>query len=177
MTGTNEGQVSGNHPVRPFFKGLVRRGLAQVNLDDEPAVCYVANLMADFMSTDQLYPIRDPAGNRLEYLSDLVVEAHKVVEPGLRLDRFRYLGDLTLFMLGLFPERFQRGRHAMAREFYRIQGRSSYSTVAGLVAAPSEPVFRSLAEHYDQYVGGLHQVSLYTRDPFYQYMFRQFGVS
>ena len=124
MTGMTQGSVSGNHPIRPFFKGLVRRGLAQVDLVQEPAVCYVADLMTDFISTDQLYPVHDGDGNRMEYLSDLVAEAHKAVEPSLRRDQFRYLGDLTLFMLGLFPERFLRGRHAMTREFYRIQGRS-----------------------------------------------------
>ena len=173
-----EGQVSGDHPIRPFFQDLVRRGMAQVNLTEEPAVGYVADLMTDFISTDQLYPVRDASGNRLEYLSDLVAEAHKAVEPDLRRDQFRHLGDLTLFMLGLFPERFRRGRQAMAREFYRIQGRTSYSTVARMVGASSDlTVFRSLAEEYDQYVGGLHQVRLYIRDPFYQYMFRQFGVS
>jgi hypothetical protein len=177
MTGQEASPISEHHPIRPLFTDLTRRGLALANIRDDASVQYVSDLMTSFVSTEALYPVRDAAGNRLEHLHDLVVAAHNEAEPSLRRVRFRYLGDLTLFMLGLFPERFRRGRHALARDLYRVQGQSSYRTAAALAGISSElTVFRRLADEYDQYVEGLHHVRLYIRDPFFQYMFRQFGI-
>lgn len=169
--------ISERHPIRPLFGDLARRGLGQMKIRDDDSVAYVADLMTRFLDMRDLYPFYGPGGERLEHLSDLVAEAHRASEPSVRIDRFRYLGDLSLFMLGLFPERFQRGRHAVAGEFYRMQGSSAYRRVASLVRGTAKPeLFRSLAEEYDSYVGGLQWVRLYIREPFFQYMFQQFGI-
>jgi hypothetical protein len=83
-----------------------------------------------------------------------------------------------LFMLGLFPERFDRRRRSASAAYYEIQGRRSYRIVADLTWTQPEPgPFRSLAEGFDQYVRGLNWVKVYIHDPFFQYMFREFGIS
>jgi hypothetical protein len=81
-------------------------------------------------------------------------------------------------MLGLFPEYFRRRRRALSPDFYVTAGRRSYRSVAEMVRAPSElAVFQKLADEYEHYVEGLRWVRLYIRDPFFQYMFREFGVT
>ena len=178
MSERNTGQVPEDHSIRLLFRTLTERGLGQTNIRDEASIVYVAGIMTDFISTDALYPVCDASGERLEYLTDLVAEADRLTEPSLRRDHFQYLGDLTLFMLGLFPERFRRNRRAPSRDFYAAQGRRSYRIVAEMVWTPAElAVFRRLADQYEQYVDGLDWVRRYIRDPFFQYMFREFGIS
>jgi hypothetical protein len=178
MLTPNTGHVPENHPIRLLFTELTERGLAQIHIHDEASVRYISGMMLDFIDLDAVYPIRDAQGVRLEHLTDLLAEAHKATEPAVRRDHFKHLGDLTLFMLGLFPERFRRRRRALSRDLYVAEGRRSYRIVAELVRAPSEPaVFRRLADQYERYVEGLGWVRLYIRDPFFQYMFREFGVS
>jgi hypothetical protein len=81
-------------------------------------------------------------------------------------------------MLGLFPERFDRRRRNISRDYYALQGRRAYSIAADLVWAEADPApFRRLADRFDQYVRGLNWVKLYIQDPFFQYMFREFRVT
>jgi hypothetical protein len=167
-----------HHPVRTLFRELAERGLSQRDIHDEASVRYVAQVMVDFIDMDRVYPVAESGGPRLEYLTDLIAEAHRASEPDSRRDHFQHLGDLTLFMLGLFPERFLRSRRALSPEFYAAEGRRSYRIVAEMVRAPSElAVFHRLSDEYDHYVEGLQWVRLYIRDPFFQYMFREFGIS
>ena len=45
-------------------------------------------------------------------------------------------------------------------------------------ASQSDPaVYRRLSDRFEQYVLGLNWVHLYINDPFFQYMFREFGIS
>jgi len=170
--------VPENHPIRPLFRTLTERGLGQINIRDEESLGYVSGLLLDFMRTDNLYPVRDEHGRRIEYLADLMGRADDSADLFERADHYKYLGDLTLFMLGLFPERFDRNRRSVSAEYYAQQGRRSYGIVADLAWLDDDPgPFRRLADGFDQYVRGLNWVKLYIQDPFFQYMFREFSIS
>jgi hypothetical protein len=170
--------VPQDHPVRRLFSDLTQRGLGQTPVGDEASVRYIADVMTEFIGMEGLYPVHGADGERLDHLSDLLAAGEQLREPGLRRDHFKYLGDLTLFMLGLFPEYFRRRRRALSPDFYVTAGRRSYRSVAEMVRAPSElAVFQKLADEYEHYVEGLRWVRLYIRDPFFQYMFREFGVT
>ena len=81
-------------------------------------------------------------------------------------------------MLGLFPERFERSRRAVSAEYYTEQGRRSYNIVAEMDWNRSDPaVYRKLSDRFEQHVLGLNWAHLYINDPFFQYMFREFGIS
>ena len=171
-------QVPEDHPIRSLFRTLTERGLGQIDIRDEASLGYVSDLLLDFMRTDDLFRVRDADGRRVEYLTDLVERAEGANDPTTRADQHRYLGDLTLFMLGLFPERFERNRRAVSAEYYSQQGRRSYRIVADLAWVHSGPEpYSRLADSFDQYVQGLNWVKLYTQDPFFSYMFREFGIS
>jgi hypothetical protein len=88
------------------------------------------------------------------------------------------LGDFALFMLGLFPEHLDRPRRSIGPDYYAEQGRRSYNIAADLAWVDREPdIYRRLSGQFEQYVRGLNWVKLYTQDPFYQYMFREFGIT
>ena len=171
-------QVPENHPIRSLFWTLTERGMGQLNITDEASLGYISDLLLDFMRIEELYRVRDASGQHVEHLTDLLQLADGTTDPLQRLDQHKHLGDRTLFMLGLFPERFERSRRPLSKEFYAQQGQRSYGIVADLAWIQSEPApFRRLAESFDQYVRGLNWVKLYLQDPFFQYMFREFHVT
>jgi hypothetical protein len=177
MLTPNPRRVPENHAIRRLFMELAERGLGQADVHDPASVAYVSGMMVEFIDAERVYPVSE-AGLRLEHLTDLMAEADRTREPSRKRDHYQHLGDLTLFMLGLFPERFRRSRRALSRDLYANQGRRAYRIVADLVRVPSElAVFRRLADEYEHYVEGLHWVRLYIRDPFFQYMFREFGIT
>ncbi len=169
--------VPENHPVRSLFRTMTKRGLDQINLCDAEAVAYIGDLMAEFVRTDSMY-LRDREGQRLEHVTDILAAAEQASDPEVRRGRYKHLGDLTLFMLGLFPERFAHPRRSISADYYAQQGRRSYRIVAELDPGRGDPaLYRRLADRFEQYVTGLNWVKLYTEDPFFQYMFREFGIS
>lgn len=177
MLTPNPCRVPENHAIRSLFMELAERGLGQADVHDPASVAYVSGMMVEFIDVERVYPVT-AAGLRLEHLSELMAEADRVREPARKRDHYQHLGDMTLFMLGLFPERFRRNRRALSRDLYASQGRRAYRIVADLVRVPGElAVFRRLAYEYEHYVEGLHWVRLYIRDPFFQYMFREFGIT
>ena len=178
MIQVSHNDVGPNHPIRPFFQALTERGMAQTNVRDEETASYIANLLTEFVRTEDMYRVRDDQGQRLEYLADLMTVAHEATDADIRRDHYKHLGDLTLFMLGLFPERLDRPRRIDRAGYYAEQGRRSYNIVADLEWSHSDPaVYRKLSDQFEQYVLGLNWVKLYINDPFFQYMFREFGIS
>lgn len=170
--------VPENHPIRNVFASLTERGLGQADIRDEASVRYVSNLMTELLRTEDLYRVRDQHGRRVVHLTDLVAVAEQAADADERKRRHRYLGDFTLFMLGLFPESLDRPRRAFDGAYYEQQGRRSYNIVADLAWTDAEPdLFRRLAESFGQYVRGLNWVKLYIEDPFFRYMFREFGIT
>ncbi len=171
-------RIPEDHPIRSLFLTLTERGMAQINIRDEASLTYVSGLLLEFMRTDALYRVRDRNGQAIGHLADLLALAEGTTDPLERLDQYKYLGDRTLFMLGLFPESFERPRRPLSAELYARQGQRSYGIVADLAWIQSTPApFRRLAESFDQYVLGLNWVKLYLQDPFFQYMFREFRVT
>ena len=171
-------QVPTDHPIRSLFRTLTERGMAHINIRDDISITYISSLLAEFLPGENLYRFRDKRGRRLEYLADLLAAADQTADPVDRMDRHKHLGDLTLFMLGLFPERFDRVHRSVSAGYSAEQGRKSYNIVADLAWIQSEPApFRQLADRFEYYVRGLNWVKVYTQDPFSQYMFREFGVA
>ena len=165
-----------DHPVRAVFHQLTERAMKQLDLRDEDTISYVASLLTDFIHCENLYRFRDDSGKRLEYVCDILEKASREMSPDLRRECYRYLGDWTLFNLGLFPEHLTRGRRTVSASYYAQQGKLSYSIVAEMENPAATVVFRKLAEDFPRCVSGLHWIRLYINDPFYQYMFREFQV-
>ena len=170
--------IPSNHPVRQLFRQLTERGMQQAHLDDHETAAYLTNLLTSFIHVENLYRIRGPAGERLEYLVDIIARASESMSPSVRREYYKQIGDFTLFMLGLYPESLDRPRRPIGANYYAAQGRRSYSIVASIESPrPATALYRRLSDQFEQCVLGLNWVKLYMHDPFYQYMLREFGIT
>lgn len=162
-----DGMASEHEPasvpsLKRFFDRLVRRSLGDLWLSGEPVADYLAALLARFARTDQLYALRDATGQPLETVVGMLLEiecAWTFDDP--RFDPFRerqvrqHIGDYTLFMTGVFRERVER---IASTGWYISEGKRAYHFVSEhdrAAARESAPVFRRLAERFENYAGAL----------------------
>lgn len=166
-----------NHPARQLFRTLAGRALDQSSLSDNDILLYLSDLLLHFMWTDNLYSLRDQDGQRLVYLVDMFTEASHMPRRERRRC-YKQIGDYTLFILGFFPESLSAGRRSIPQSYYSDAGRRCYLAASELERnADSTVVFRKLADKYERCVLSLNWVREYTSDPFYQFMFREFGIT
>ncbi|MBI4445861.1 MAG: hypothetical protein HY645_08110 [Acidobacteria bacterium] len=166
---------SENHTI--FFRNLTGRALTQSSLSDKDLLLYLSDLLIDFMYIDHLYRLRDEKGRPLEYIVDMLMKAEAAV-PHEKKSHYKQIGDYSLFLLGMFPESLSRGKRMIPQSYYADAGKRSYITASELEGdSYNTTVFRKLAEKFEGCVLSLHWVREYSHDPFYQYMFRQFGVT
>jgi hypothetical protein len=160
------------HPLvelQRFFDRSITASFRDLAMREEPAVTYLADLLTRFARTDALFP-RGVADTRLETVVDLLLEAQAVwdttassFQPEREVTVRRHIGDYTLFMTGLFPERVER---IASTRYYVDQGKRAYQFVSEHDRAsgrPTEaaggPLFRRLAERFERYAAALD----YTR--------------
>ena len=147
--------------LRRFFDRAVRAAFTDLGLRDDPAAPYLADVLARFARTEQLHP-RGMAVPRLETVADMLIEidaAWRTDAPTWQPEREvtvrRHIGDYTLFMTGIFPERVER---VASTGFYISQGKQAYRFVSEHERATTPqgaPMFRRLAERFEHYVGAL----------------------
>ena len=166
-----------NHPIRALFQQLTERGMGQLNLHDPETIRYITNLLTGFVQIENMYRVKDEAGQQVQYLFDMLTQASNEMSTEIRRDYYKHLGDLTLVNLGLFPESLTHGHRTVSPNYYAQAGRRSYTIVAEMDPSSRTRVYRKLSEQFEQCVVGLNWVKLYINDPFYQYMFRQFDIT
>jgi hypothetical protein len=170
-------EIPENHPIRALFQQLTERGMGQLNLHDPETIRYITNLLMEFVQIDNMYRVRDEAGQRVRYLFDMLTQASNEMPHATRREYYKHLGDLTLFNLGLFPESLTYGHRTVSPDYYAEAGRRSYTIVAQMDCSSGTRVYRKLSEQFEKCVVGLNWVKVYINDPFYQYMFRQFDIT
>jgi hypothetical protein len=150
--------------LRRFFDRAIRATFADLALRDDPAAPYLTDLLTRFARTEQLFP-RGVAVSRLETVVDMLLEVQAAWRddgtgaPGFAPEREvsvrRHIGDYTLFMTGVFPERVAE---IASTGWYVTEGKRAYHFVFEhdrAAARESAPVFRRLAERFEHYVGAL----------------------
>jgi hypothetical protein len=168
----------GNEQIRVLFRQLTERGMGQLNFHDPDTIQYITNLLTEFVHVRDVDRIQNQSSNQDENPLNMLVRAGRTISRSMRRDRYKQLGDLTLFNLGLFPEHLTYGRRIVSLSSYAYAGRRSYAIVAEMDFSPSgTTLYRKLSERFDQCVAGLNWVKLYINDPFYQYMFREFKIA
>jgi hypothetical protein len=157
-------RLSPEHPLYRLFAGLVSREFAS----DPEIARYVANILTDFVHTDNLYRIRNSRGKRLEQVGEMLVESNPLLDAS-SFDRERevrrHIGDYTLFMTGMFPEYIsnlpRRGLRLDSMIDYVKTGKESYRIVSAFDQFEYRkvaPLFRRLAEQFEYCVFCLNRV-------------------
>ena len=89
----------------------------------EDTLCYLANMLARFGETDQLFSYED--GNlTLRPLALLYSDAHEATSVRERCLILRHLGDLSLFLGALLPEFF--ARRGIRKDYFVGMGGGAY---------------------------------------------------
>ena len=148
-----------------FFDRAIRASLHDLGFREDPTGSYLAELLTRFARTENLYP-RGVAVPRLESVVDMLLEVQAAWLPdtlGFRPEHEvsvrRHIGDYTLFMTGIFPERVKR---SASTDYYIAQGSSAYRFVSEHARASSRGgpgPWRRLADRFEGYAGVLD----YTR--------------
>ena len=159
-----------SHPLRAFFEERIQEHFHQeLGLRDQELQSYVANVLADFCDTDQLYKIRDSSGRPLHDVGEMLLESEPVYGPAPSFDRERqvrkHIGDYTLFFTGMFPEsinhlRLRRHRLESFVDWMKA-GKESYfivSTFEHFEYAKVAPLFARLSHEFEACVYGLNCV-------------------
>lgn len=166
--------VPADHPIRKMFRALTEMSFEQIDLRDRELMRYVADLLVEFIHTDNLYRRRDQQGRRLEHVVDMLLDLREQ-GPADEREARKHIGDYTLFIVGLYPESLTQRRRAVSPEYYIAQGKEAYLIVAEMDRAkPTEALFRKLSEHFEYCVTALNLEKTVLQDPFYQYLWRQF---
>ena len=151
--------------LQRFFDRAVRASFHDLALQGDPAAPYLSDLLTRFARIENLYP-RGTSMPRLETVVDMMMEiqsAWQVDTPDFRPEHEitvrRHIGDYTLFMTGIFPERV---RSTASVGFYVSQGKQAYQFVsehARTQARGAPTPYRRLAERFENYARALD----YTR--------------
>jgi len=151
--------------LRRFFDRAIQASFHDLAFPGDPAARYLADLLTRFARTENLYP-RGTTVPRLETVVDMMLEtqaAWQADSPDFRPEHEvtvrRHIGDYTLFMTGIFPERVER---TASTNFYISQGKHAYHFVsehARAAARDASIPYRRLAERFESYARALD----YTR--------------
>lgn len=147
--------------LRRFFDQVIRASFHDLALDGDPAAAYLADLLTRFARTDQLHR-RALTLPRLESVVDMMLEIQATWEidtphfrPEHEVNVRRHIGDYTLFMTGIFPERVRR---EATTTFYIMQGKRAYRFVSEHARASGgggTPPYRRLSDRFESYAGAL----------------------
>jgi hypothetical protein len=151
--------IDPEHPLHLYFRELVHESLThRVGLrDSEDVESYVAALLVSFMHNEKIFALKDPFGNRIESLSEMLAEGDILMNAdSFERERevHRHVGDFLLFWSGLFPEMLPRlpGFSSCEPEIEAmIQGSESYEIVSSFDHSPFDteaPLFKKLSEEF-----------------------------
>jgi len=127
--------LSGEEPLKHLFAGLTEYTFeVDLGVADPPLIDYLSDLLVRFVRIDTIFGIRNAQGQRLQQVSDMLVEA------GCRTDRpqrdlHRHIGDFTLFYVGVFPEAIEQIKKRELKDSllnYCEQGKRAYHLASEL---------------------------------------------
>ncbi|MEQ8208439.1 MAG: hypothetical protein RH917_01300 [Lacipirellulaceae bacterium] len=147
-----------------FFSGVTEYVFAsRLGVPDPPLIDYLSELLVRFVASDTIYSMRNPTGQRLLQVADMLAEANQRQGAARRIAH-RHIGDFTLFYSGVFPEVAERNRREGTKDSlldYQRQGKRNYflaSTLPATDASAPDEVLTRLSESFELCVYGLGEV-------------------
>ncbi len=147
--------------VESFFQGLVNDAVEsqQLNASTE-SVCYLIHLLSTFASSDALFD-STPDGPMIQPLALLYGEALEAPTADLRNHALKRLGDVALFIAGIFTNSLDR--KLVDVDYYIAMGGNAYgylsSTSRQLIRWQAYcGLFSELATKFTQFVEVLNEV-------------------
>jgi hypothetical protein len=149
------------HPLHRLFRGLTESTFMQeLGIGDPGLVGYVANLLARFVPSQEVWRLRDAQGRRIGEVAAMIAEAESSTDDNRRRECYQHVGDYTLFWTGVYPEALGRLQSTDSADHLidlQVQGKRSYY-VASTLGAEEAPVLRRLSAEFELCAFGLSRV-------------------
>jgi len=150
-----------NHPLHRLFRGLTETTfLSELGIGDPKLVGYVADLLARFVPSQEIWRLRDAEGTRLTRVASMVAEAESSADQERRRECHQHVGDFTLFWTGVYPEALARLRASSSADHlvdFKEQGKRSYYLASTLTGDHAD-VLRRLSVEFELCAFGLSRV-------------------
>jgi hypothetical protein len=150
-----------SHPLHRLFRGLTESTfMSELGIGDPDLVGYVANLLARFVPSPNIWKVRDGQGRRLNEVAAMIAEAESSPDSQRRRECHRHVGDYTLFWTGVYPEALGKLQPVTSADHlidFQVQGKRSYY-LASTLAAEEAPVLRRLSDEFELCAFGLSRV-------------------
>ena len=148
--------------LQEYFHDSMHGALARQQLDAQPAtIAYLVNLLVSFLRTERLY---EPSEEGLEFrpLALRYGDSLQSLSPELRARALRDLGDVALFVAGVFAESLNR--KLVDVDYYAAMGGSAYARLADSLRTsetgrPFSDMFAELATKFVGFADVLGEVA------------------
>ena len=98
-------EIPETHPLHRLFRGLTESTfMSELGIGDPCLVGYVADLLARFVPSPNIWKVRDSQGRTLTQVAEMIAEAESSADAERRRECHRHVGDYTLFWTGVYPE-------------------------------------------------------------------------
>jgi hypothetical protein len=150
--------------MRRFFAGLTEFTFeTHLGVADPTLIDYISELLTRFTHHDEIFRIRNRAGQPLDQVTDMLSVAKNEPEPAQR-EIHRHIGDFTLFWSGMYPEALRHMQAAPRKDMfldYPAIGKRAYHIASRLPTAESGPepdILERLSHDFDLCMLGLAEL-------------------
>lgn len=162
MVGTFESRpVIASSDVRSFFESSLHEVTERQGVRaSEPTLTYVAGMLTRFSRTERLVE-KTPDGKRIPVLALLYAKANEAASSDERSQIMQRLGDVALFLSGVFAESFNR--KLVDVDYCISMGSAAYDYLSEPVHTPprnrgNARVFSELSRKFAHFVDVLNEI-------------------
>jgi hypothetical protein len=155
-------QVIVDSNLHEYFHGSVHSALSRQRVEAQPETAsYLVNLLVSFLHTERLYEFTED-GLEFRPLALRYADTLRVLSPEPRARALRNLGDVALFVAGVFAESFNR--KLIDVDYYASMGGVAYARLADSLRAsasgrPFSGLFQELAAKFTDFADVLGEVA------------------
>tara|TARA_B100000315_G_scaffold252973_1_gene290840 strand:- start:8137 stop:8766 length:630 start_codon:yes stop_codon:yes gene_type:complete len=157
----HEEQFYNEEKPMEYFREMVNSAVENLHVQaDEEVIFYIVNLLSEFLTVDNLYTDIDP--NADEEPLTLLLEKALNSDQNEQIQRFKHLGDFSLFISGFFSDSLYK--RLVSLNYYKIIGCTSYNQLATIMKSKVQSntfweLYYELAENFSVFVDILSEVS------------------
>jgi hypothetical protein len=144
--------------VREYFRDMLLEAQQSQHVKvAESTEFYLVNLLSDFLSAENLFPVDDNGGHDAEPLAFILKRAQE--SSGLeRVRELKKLGDVSLYISGFFGDSLSR--KLVDTNYYASMGGGAYGTLSRLYQGGTVgQLYLELAEKFVRLVDLLAEVA------------------
>ena len=142
------GSALASSSLEAFFHHSVSRAIRHQGVEArEVTVQYLVRLLTHFSRSENLFDYTDD-GIRLRPLAQMYAQAQQSESASERRLVMRRMGDVALFIAGMFSGFFERRRALVGMDYYIAMGGQAYGCLSE--SRGNDPAGRALGEVYAQ---------------------------